>query len=156
MKNWLLTGLMFFVVSAVFSQGNITGTITDGENSLPGANVAIKGAKIGASTGFDGKFSVNTPVNSGELVISFVGFEEKTVRFSVSNGATVNLGTIVLTSNSNELKEIVVMGKGLIDVAAERKTPIAVSTIKASEIQAKVGTADITQTMVNTPSVYVA
>ena len=156
MKNWLLTGLMFLVVSTVFSQGKITGTIIDGQGSLPGANVAIKSTNIGTTTDFDGKFSINTSVKSGELVISFIGFDPKTVKFSVENGTTTNLGTIVLTSNSNELQEIVVMGKGLIDVAAERKTPIAVSTIKASEIQAKVGTADITQTMVNTPSVYVA
>lgn len=153
MKNWLLTGLMFFVVSAVFSQGKITGTITDGKNSLPGANVAIKGAKIGASTDFEGKFSVNTPGNSGELVISFVGFEEKTVRFSVSNGATVNLGTIVLTENSNELSEIIVKSS-VVDIAKDRKTPVAVSTIKASEIQEKLGSQEFPEILANTPSVY--
>ena len=48
MKNWLLTGLMFLVVSTVFSQGKITGTITDGQGSLPGANVAIKGSTTGS------------------------------------------------------------------------------------------------------------
>lgn len=42
------------------------------------------------------------------------------------------------TVNVNQLDEIVVKS-GLIDVAKERKTPVAVSTIKASEIQAKLG-----------------
>ena len=56
----------------------------------------------------------------------------------------------------NDLEEIVIVGKGLIDLAKDRKTPIAVSTIKAAEIQAKVGTMDVTQAFVNTPSIYVA
>ena len=156
LKNWLLSGLLFMMVSTVFSQGKITGTITDGQGSLPGANVAVKGSKNTSTADFDGKFSLNTTTNSGELVISFIGYVAKTVKFSVATGGTTDLGTIVLESDSNQLEEIVVIGKGVIDLAKERKTPIAVSTIKASEIQTKIGTMDITQTMVNTPSVYVA
>jgi hypothetical protein len=60
---------------------------------LPGANVVtIKGTKTGTATDFEGKFSINTTVNSGELVISFIGFQPKTVKFSVVDGATKNLG----------------------------------------------------------------
>nr|WP_317191314.1 TonB-dependent receptor [Flavobacterium agrisoli] len=156
MKNWLLTGLLFMIISAGFAQGKITGSISDGMSSLPGANVAIKGTSQATTTDFDGKFTLSTQMNSGELIISFLGFENTTVKFNFSNGSSVDLGTIVLTSDSNQLDEIVVMGKGIIDLAKDRKTPIAVSTIKAADIQAKVGTSDITQTMVNTPSVYVA
>jgi iron complex outermembrane receptor protein len=155
-KNWLLSGLLFLVVSTVFSQGKLTGTITDGQGSLPGANVVIKGLATGVSTDFDGKFSINTAAGSGELVVSFIGFEPKTIKFAVANGATKNIGTIVLNSNSDELDEIVVIGRGIIDLAKDRKTAIAVSTIKAEEIRAKIGTSDVIQALVNTPSVYVA
>jgi hypothetical protein len=154
MKNWLLTGLMFFVVSAVFSQGKINGTITDGKSSLPGANVAIKGIKMGSSTDLNGKFSLESAVSTGELIISFVGFDEKIVKFSVSQGGTTNLGTIVLNENSNELSEIIVRSS-VIDIAKDRKTPVAVSTIKASEIQEKLGSQEFPEILVNTPSVYV-
>lgn len=154
MKNWLLSGLLFMVVSTVFSQGKITGTITDGQNSLPGANVAVKGTKVGASTDFDGKFTVNTTANSGELVISFIGYDAKTVKFTVSTGGTTNLGTIVLSASSSELSEVVVTS-GVIDVAKDRKTPVAVSTIKASEIQEKLGTQEFPEILNSTPSVYV-
>ncbi|WP_188049096.1 TonB-dependent receptor domain-containing protein [Flavobacterium sp. GP15] len=153
-KNWLMSGLLLLVVTTAFSQGKVTGVITDGEGTLPGANVAVKGLATGTSTGFDGKFSINTTASSGELVISFLGFETKTVRFSVGSGATVNLGTIVLKSNSNELSEIVVKS-GVIDVAKARKTPVAVSTIKAAEIQEKLGTQEFPEILKNTPSVYV-
>lgn len=152
-KNWVLSGLLLMVVSTVFSQGKITGTITDGQNSLPGTNVAIKGTKTGTSTDFDGKFSINTTTNSGELVISFIGYDAKTVQFSVSTGGTTNLGTIVLTATSNELTEVVVTS-GVIDIAKDRKTPVAVSTIKAAEIQEKLGTQEFPEILKNTPSVY--
>jgi len=154
MKNWLLSGLLFLMVSTAFSQGKITGTITDGQGTLPGANVAIKGTKTGVSADFDGKFSINTTVSSGELVISFIGFEPKTVKFSVAEGTTKNLGTIVLTSNSNELDEIVVTSS-ILDIAKDRKTPVAVSTIKASEIQERLGSQEFPEILANTPSVYV-
>jgi len=142
------------VVSTVFSQGKITGTITDGQNSLPGTNVAVKGTKIGTSTDFDGKFSINTTANSGELVISFIGYDAKTVKFSVSTGGTTDLGIIVLTATSNELSEVIVTS-GVVDIAKDRKTPVAVSTIKAAEIQEKLGTQEFPEILNNTPSVYV-
>ncbi|MCV9932023.1 TonB-dependent receptor [Flavobacterium sp. LS1R47] len=153
MKNWLLTGLLFMIVSTVFSQGKITGTITDGSNSLPGANAVVKGSTDAGSSDFDGKFTITTSVASGEVVISYLGYDSKTVKFSVSKGGTVNLGTIILTSNSNQLDEIVVKSS-IVDIAKDRKTPVAVSTIKASEIQAKLGTQEFPEILRNTPSVY--
>ncbi|TRX40482.1 TonB-dependent receptor [Flavobacterium restrictum] len=153
MKNWLLNGLLFLVVTTAFSQGKISGTITDNQGSLPGANVAIKGSSTGATADFDGKFTINSTANTGELIISFLGFETKTIKFSVTNGSTLNLGTIVLQSNSNQLDEIVVKSS-IIDIAKDRKTPVAVSTIKAAEIQEKLGTQEFPEILKNTPSVY--
>eukprot|EP01096_Ripella_sp_DP13-Kostka_P001115 TRINITY_DN11358_c0_g1_i1.p1 TRINITY_DN11358_c0_g1~~TRINITY_DN11358_c0_g1_i1.p1 ORF type:complete len:943 (+),score=4.23 TRINITY_DN11358_c0_g1_i1:12-2840(+) len=153
MKNWLLTGLLFMIVSTAFSQGKISGMITDGVGSLPGANVVIKGSTVATSTDFDGKFTLNATTSTGEIVISFLGYENLTLRFSVRNGETTNLGTIVLTSNSNELSEIVVKST-IVDIAKDRKTPVAVSTIKAAEIQEKLGTQEFPEILRNTPSVY--
>ena len=129
----------------------------DGELNQPlaGASVVIKGTTTGTSTDFDGKFVLTTTEKAGELVITYLGFETKTVSFTTSGDVT-NVGSIVISPESGQLEDVVIVGKGIIDVAKERKTPIAVSTIKAVEIQSKVGTADVTQAMVNTPSVYVA
>jgi outer membrane receptor protein involved in Fe transport len=57
------------------------------------------------------------------------------------------------TVKSNQLDEVVVRGS-IIDVAKERKTPVAVSTIKAAEIQAKAGNQEFPDLLKNTPSVY--
>jgi outer membrane receptor protein involved in Fe transport len=153
MKNWLLTGLLFMVVSTAFSQGKITGTITDGVGSLPGANVVIKGSTTATSTDFDGKFTLNATTSTGEIVISYLGYENQTIKFAVANGATTNLGKIVLVSNSNELSEIVVKSS-VVDIAKDRKTPVAVSTIKAAEIQEKLGSQEFPEILKSTPSVY--
>lgn len=156
-KNALLIGFMFLSTLTVFSQSKVTGTVVDGEFNQPlaGASVTIKGTKTGTATDFDGKFEISTSEKSGVIVISYLGFETKSVSFTIT-GNSVNIGSIVVTPDAGQLEEVVVIGRGIIDVAKERKTPIAVSTIKAAEIQAKVGTADVTQAMVNTPSVYVA
>ncbi len=47
-------------------------------------------------------------------------------------------------------------GYGVIDVAKDRETPVAVSTIKLPEIIAKTGNQEFPDIMKNTPSVYVA
>lgn len=59
----------------------ITGTITDTYNlALPGANVIIKGTKIGVSTDFDGNYRLNVtePLKSTDKIIlsySYVGYQ---------------------------------------------------------------------------------
>ncbi|MEZ0007829.1 iron complex outermembrane receptor protein [Flavobacterium sp. 28YEA47A] len=157
LKQFMLSSLLFFVATSAFSQTKITGTIVDSElkGSLPAANITVKGTGEGASTDIDGKFSLNTSKTQGEVVITFVGYVTKTIPFTAKS-QTVDLGTISLESDSSQLDEVVIIGKGIIDLAKDRKTPIAVSTLTSAEIQDKVGSSDITQTMVNTPSVYVA
>ena len=153
-KKLMLAFLLLFAVSSAISQTKITGTVNDPQlgGSLPGANVSVKGTTDGTSTDIDGKFTLVTSKTSGEVVISFMGYITKTIAFS---GTNVDLGTLNLETDASQLDEVLVVGRGIIDLAKDRKTPIAVSTLTAAEIQDKVGSADITQTMVNTPSVYV-
>ncbi|KIX21188.1 TonB-dependent receptor [Flavobacterium sp. 316] len=156
-KKLTIFGFFLFATLTAFSQAKITGVVVDQEfnEPLPGANVLIKGTKDGSTTGFDGKFSISTSLTSGEIVISYLGYKTKTISFTMK-GNSINVGNISLSSDENQLETVVLIGTGIIDLAKDRKTPIAVSTIKAIEIQEKVGTSDITQAMVNTPSVYVA
>ncbi|WP_396165379.1 TonB-dependent receptor [Flavobacterium sp.] len=151
-----LFSIMFLLVATtMFSQGKIKGTVSDSElnGALPGVNVLVKGSTTGASTDIDGKFLLNTTATSGQVVISYVGFQSQTVSFSVKKGETVDLGSIKLVSNSSQLEEVVVKSN-LIDIAKDRKTPVAVSTIRASEIQQKLGNQEFPEILKNTPSVY--
>lgn len=153
MKNWLVVSFFLLNIS-IFAQGKVNGIVQDGNGPLPGANVAVVGTSIATSTGFDGGFTLNTTSSNGEVIVSFLGFKSVKVSFTVVNGQA-DLGTITLAEDGNILGEVVITSS-VIDLAKNRKTPVAVSTIKAAEIQAKVGTADVTQALVNTPSVYVA
>lgn len=157
-RDWLLSGLLLLVVSAVFGQGKITGTIIDEtlNSGIPGVNVTINGTSTGTVTDLNGKFTIESSTENGQLVITYVGFEKSTINFTVQNGQTIDLGSILLKEDASQLEEVIVVGRGIIDLAQDRKTPIAVSTIKSAEIVEKVGAMDITHTMINTPSVYVA
>lgn len=53
----------------------------------------------------------------------------------------------------SELDEVVV-SSGVIDVAKERLTPIAFSTISKSEIDLKAGNLEFVRTFIKTPGVY--
>ncbi|UOB19133.1 TonB-dependent receptor [Abyssalbus ytuae] len=155
--KFLLSAAFSLVAFTAFSQGTVTGKVVDADlgEPLPGANVLVKGTTNGTSTDFDGNFTVNVSGNSGTLVVSYIGFLRKEVPFTLSGGS-VNLGNIILDSDAQELEGVVVVGTGIIDLARDRQTPIAVSSIPAQEIQQKVGTQDITMTLANTPSVYVS
>lgn len=151
MKNFkhLLFVALFFCFATVIGQTKISGTIVDESNEgLPGASVVIKGTSNGTQTDFDGKFILSAKSNSGTVVISFMGYKTKEVSFSGAG----DLGTIQLEEAGNVLDEIVI--KGIIDIAKDRETPVAKSTISAAEIQEKLGSQEFPEILNNTPSVY--
>lgn len=150
----LLAMALFLTTATIFAQGTITGTVIDSEmdGPLPGATVMVVGTNTGTNTDFDGKFSLDVESATGTIQISFVGYETKKVRFSVSNGATKDLGQIVLSADANALSEVVVTG--VADIAKDRQTPVAVSTIRAEEIQEKLGSQEFPEILNNTPSIY--
>ncbi|MFT5075599.1 MAG: iron complex outermembrane receptor protein [Saprospiraceae bacterium] len=149
----------FLLMSAIsFAQGTVTGTVSDSDlgGSLSGANIIEEGANNGAIADFDGNFSLNVTGNSGTIVISYLGYTSTSVSYTLTNG-TANLGTVSLEGDANALDEVVVIGTGVIDLAAGRATPVAVSSISGREIQLKAtGNVEFTEALKNTPSVYVA
>lgn len=136
----------------MFAQGKITGTVQDKNGLLPGANVVVSGTTQATSTGFDGSFTINTTVTNGNVEVSYLGYKSVTISFTVVGGQS-DLGTITLVEDSNVLGEVVVTST-VIDIAKDRKTPVAVSTIKASEIKEKLGSQEFPEILANTPSVY--
>lgn len=152
--QFLLVAVAMIFSTAAMAQSTVTGTIIDSDLNapLPGANVLEKGTSNGTSTDFDGKFTLKTKASSGEIVITYVGYGSVTVAF---NGNT-NVGNVTL-SPDNSLEEIVIVGTGVVDLADTRKTPVAVSTIRKTEIQERaVGNVEVTEIIKSTPSAYVA
>ncbi|MDX1760816.1 MAG: carboxypeptidase-like regulatory domain-containing protein, partial [Christiangramia sp.] len=157
MRNLLLLA-MLLASATIFAQGTVTGTVMDSEmdGPLPGATVLLSGTRTGVTTDFDGNFSIDVPQSSGNLEISFVGYEKKRLPFTLIDGKA-DLGQIILNPDAGALSEIVVIGSGVIDLEEDRKTPIAVSTITKGEIQQKAaGNVEFPEVMKNVPSVYVS
>jgi iron complex outermembrane receptor protein len=151
MKNFknLLFIALFFATATVLGQTKISGIIVDETNQpLPGASVLEKGTKNGTTTDFDGNFTLSAKSNSGVLIISFIGYTRKEVIFSSSK---TNIGSIKLVEDQGSLDEIVVTATSF---AIDRKTPVAVSTIKASDIERKLGTQEFPEILKSTPGVY--
>lgn len=153
--KWAFLVAIFALISNYsWAQRQLTGKLTDGRDPISGATVSIRGEAGGTSTDSEGNFTISTSLESGELVIRLLGYQTETVPF----GASTSLGTIVLAPSASEsLQEVVVVGRGIIDIAEDRKTPIAVSTVSRTEIQDKgVGNVEFPEIMKNTPSVFVA
>ena len=153
-NSYLFATVLTLFATVAFAQSTLTGKVIDGEMNapLPGANVIVNGTSNGATTDFEGNFTITAQSGSGEIIISYVGFESKTLPF---NGDT-DFGSIVLNLD-NTLDEVVVVGTGIIDLAEGRKTPVAVSTIRGKDIQLKAtGNVEFGESMKNTPSVYVS
>jgi len=153
-NSYLFATVLTLFATVAFAQSTLTGKVIDGEMNapLPGANVIVNGTSNGATTDFEGNFTITAQSGSGEIIISYVGFESKTLPF---NGDT-DFGSIVLNLD-NTLDEVIVVGTGIIDLAEGRKTPVAVSTIRGKDIQLKAtGNVEFGESMKNTPSVYVS
>ena len=149
----LLALALFLTTSTFFAQGVITGTVIDSEmnSPLPGANIMVVGSTNGTVTDFDGNFTLEVKKGTGEIEISFIGYKSKVVPFSVQNGATQKLDKVILSPDADALDEVLVTAYSL---AIDRKTPVAVSTIKAADIALKLGTQEFPEILKNTPGVY--
>ncbi len=155
MKNFkpiiFLMVWMLAIASAGLSQnikGNVKGAISGEE--LPGATVIIKGTTTGATTDSDGVF--NFKVDAGEHIVlfRFLGYETKQKTVNVPADGTLDMGTILLKSQSFGLAGVDIIA----DIARERETPVAFTNIKAKEIEEKLGSRDIPLVLNTTPSVY--
>ena len=71
-------GIVMLMSYLTFGQEiTITGTVYDNQRlPVPGANVVIKGTKIGTQTDFDGTYSIKTK-KGDVLVFSFIGMESR-------------------------------------------------------------------------------
>ncbi len=146
-QNLFMLLVMVFTTVAI-AQSTVTGTVIDPETNSPllGVNVVEVGTSNGVSTDFDGNFSITTNANDAIISISYIGFITK--EFTVSGDT--NLGEIVLEASEFGLQEVQIIAS----VAVDRKTPVAVSTVRSADIELKLGTQEFPEVLKSTPGVY--
>ncbi len=149
----LFTSLLFLACTVFAIGQTVTGTVLDAENgdALIGASILIKGTSKGAATDFDGNFVLeNVEKGSQVIVISYTGYVDMEKTVEVGDGTT-EAGEFKLNLNSIGLSSVEVIAS----VAIDRKTPVAVTTIKGETIEAMVGNNEYPEILRKTPSVYV-
>lgn len=104
--KWVFSLLLAISMQFSFAQERtVSGVVSDASGPIPGANVVVKGSKIGVQTDFDGKFSIKAKVGD-VLVASFVGMQDVAVKVGVSNTVNIKL------QDGSVLEEVVVVGYG--------------------------------------------
>jgi len=137
--------IALFICLASFSQnkGTVSGTITDkdlNDESLPFANVMIKGTTIGVSTDIDGKYSLNVAAGSHILQISFVGYESIEVPFTVKANETITINRSI-GSGSVKLEDIVITNV----VNRQKEASLLLEQKNAVEIKQNIGAQELSR-----------
>ncbi len=84
---------------------SVSGTVSDANGPLPGANVIVKGTSHGVTTDFDGNYAIDDVAADAILQFSFVGYVNQEI--SVNGQSVIN---IILSEDANQLEEVVVTG----------------------------------------------
>ncbi|RAV30409.1 TonB-dependent receptor [Sinomicrobium soli] len=163
----MLKKLFSIVVISAITQlmsaqsGTVTGKIMDGEfnDVLPFANVVLKGAATGATSDFDGIYSLELEAGSHTLVFSFLGYETKEITgVEIIPGKTVELN-VTLTPSSTTLEEVVVTTTSRKNTEASvlglQKNSVTLLDGLSSEGIKKTGASDIASAVKRVPGVSV-
>ncbi len=140
MKKVLLLSLALFNSIIMFSQEvMITGTVVDDMGVvLPGTDVIIKGTTKGATTDFDGVYTIDAP-SDATLIFASLGFGTKEV---VVNGQ--KLINVTLAAAAEQLMETIVIGsRGKPRTAMD--TPVPVDVINIAEQAINMPQQDLSQ-----------
>lgn len=100
---------LFLGMEWAWAQTNVTGIVVSEDDGQPvvGASVSVKGTKLGAVTGTDGRFSVgNVPNSAKTLQVSFIGMQTQEV--SIRPGVI----RVVLKADTELLDEVMVVAFG--------------------------------------------
>ncbi|MFT6795458.1 MAG: iron complex outermembrane receptor protein [Maribacter sp.] len=108
-------------------QSSVSGNITDSDGlALAGVNIVEKGTTNGATTDFDGNYSINVADNA-TLVFSYIGFATQSIK--VTGKSTIN----VKLSEGMQLDEFIVVGSRTAP-RSNADTPLPVDVVGAKDL----------------------
>ncbi|QNM85422.1 TonB-dependent receptor [Polaribacter pectinis] len=146
MKKFLfITFLALSQFIAAQNKGTLKGLLTDKETnneSLPFANVQIKGTTIGTTTDFDGNYILKVSAGNHIVVFSFLGYKTVEKSFSIKEGEIVTVNQLMSAEEGVSLDEIIVKSssskeKATALILAQKKSVSIKTTIGAQELSIK-------------------
>ncbi|MBP6978338.1 MAG: TonB-dependent receptor [Lentimicrobiaceae bacterium] len=136
------------------SNFQLTGIIRDKTNgeTLPFANILLRGTKTGTSANTDGHFTLfNIPTDTAVLDVYYVGYKKQAVFLSPKLLSKPLL--IEMTPESTELSEVMIMGKREDLLEIPEKANIVSMTPKEMNILPSLGDQDIFRTFQLLPGI---
>lgn len=129
MKSLILSFFLCFVGIIASAQNyEVKGIVVDTNGSpLPGVTIVVKNTTKGASTSFDGDFTVSNVQNGETLVFSYLGFVTKELVINDDTFLKVSL-----TEDTQSLDEVVVVGYG---TQKKREVTGAVSVVSSKTLE---------------------
>ena len=143
-KVLLITLLIFSQFLNAQSKGTLTGTITDKEannEALPFANVLIKGTTIGATTDFDGRYTIQVPAGNHIVVFSFLGYKTIEKPFSIKAGQTVTINQLLSAEEGVSLDEVKITA----NTSKEKASALLIEQKKATIIKESIGSQELSR-----------
>lgn len=107
---FILLGCMFsfLSVTAYAQEITIKGVVLDEtELGLPGANIIVKGGKVGTATDLDGNFSLTVPSSNSVIVVSYIGYESQEIKVGDKREFRIQM-----SNNTQLIDEVVIVGFG--------------------------------------------
>ena len=129
MKSFLLSIFLGFASIYGYSQNfEVKGNVVDSNGTpLPGVTIVVKNTMNGASTDFDGNFTISNLQKGDVLVCSYIGFTTKEV--VINNNQDLS---IQLAEDTQSLDEVVVVGYG---TQKKREVTGAVSVVSSKTLE---------------------
>ena len=121
--------LVLLVSFSVVAQGQtLSGKVTDLKGSaLSGATVSLKDGSKSAVTNEGGGFTLENVPATGVVIVSFVGYGNKELKYNAGNELSV-----ALEESSKDEEEVVVTG--VFDKRKKLESSVAISTLNAKQI----------------------
>lgn len=109
MKRFFAAVIFIFWYGNIFSQYTITGKVFDVETKepIPFATLLIKGTTTGASTDFDGNFSITTEKLGDSLQVAYIGYNRRSIKIKRGQNQNLNIPLQALKEGLS-LDEVVV------------------------------------------------
>ena len=119
---------VFKMQDAKQGQYTLKGTVKDKDGlGVPFAIVQIKGTSKGVTADIDGNFSMPMDQQEGNITISSVGYEPKTLKYNTAKDLNV-----ILTSSAHSLGEVTVVAYGKRNT---REQVGAIASVKPEDLQ---------------------